>query len=138
METCQNCSRVIGKLETPFVFQNSIVCRKCHELLTETECEPQPAAARKTKPFAARFYNVLLLMFIICTIVGVAASLIAAANDTESAEIVIAGALTLLWVAVPVLFIILVIRFIIWLIRMGTRADEAIENQREIISRISK
>ncbi|HEX8324341.1 MAG TPA: hypothetical protein VF595_10555 [Tepidisphaeraceae bacterium] len=35
MEKCANCDRVIGKLETPFIFDEDTVCQQCHHVLTE-------------------------------------------------------------------------------------------------------
>ena len=32
-EVCQNCSRIIGNLETRFLFNKQIVCNKCDEVL---------------------------------------------------------------------------------------------------------
>lgn len=37
-ETCANCGRVIGKLESPFLWRESIVCQECHGRLSL----PQP------------------------------------------------------------------------------------------------
>ncbi len=36
-EECQNCGRVIGKLETPNVWNENIVCKACHKQLVDTE-----------------------------------------------------------------------------------------------------
>ena len=33
MEKCSNCSRLIGNLETPYVYQNNVVCSKCSDIL---------------------------------------------------------------------------------------------------------
>jgi hypothetical protein len=32
-ETCANCGRTIGRLETPHVWQNAIVCAQCRKML---------------------------------------------------------------------------------------------------------
>jgi hypothetical protein len=34
MDKCANCERVIGKLETPCVFSENVVCATCHGFLT--------------------------------------------------------------------------------------------------------
>ncbi|HVS73146.1 MAG TPA: hypothetical protein VHQ47_17960 [Phycisphaerae bacterium] len=39
-ETCENCGRTIGKLETPRVWQEHIVCGTCHRHLTGTAVVP--------------------------------------------------------------------------------------------------
>jgi hypothetical protein len=33
MEVCQNCGQNIGKMETPFVFAENVVCVTCYEKL---------------------------------------------------------------------------------------------------------
>jgi ribosome-binding protein aMBF1 (putative translation factor) len=33
-ETCQNCGRIIGKLEQAYIYQNHIVCNQCYSTLT--------------------------------------------------------------------------------------------------------
>jgi hypothetical protein len=33
LERCENCERIIGRLETPWVFDGHIVCRECHDVL---------------------------------------------------------------------------------------------------------
>ena len=37
-ETCENCGRTIGKLETPHVWKENIVCRDCNSKLREIAC----------------------------------------------------------------------------------------------------
>ena len=34
LETCENCRRVIGRLETPQVYADHIVCAECYARLT--------------------------------------------------------------------------------------------------------
>ena len=34
VEKCGNCERVIGKLETPFVFKEHVVCPECYTRLS--------------------------------------------------------------------------------------------------------
>ncbi len=49
-ETCENCGRTIGKLETPWLYDDNVVCRECWERLQEETAEPTkvapPAPAR--------------------------------------------------------------------------------------------
>ena len=33
LEVCENCGRQIGKLETPMVWKERVVCGKCHKVL---------------------------------------------------------------------------------------------------------
>ena len=33
MDQCENCERRIGKLETPYIFKDKVVCGQCHKLL---------------------------------------------------------------------------------------------------------
>ena len=35
-ETCANCGRKIGRLETPHVWKENIVCAQCHRVLETT------------------------------------------------------------------------------------------------------
>jgi hypothetical protein len=37
---CQNCDTIIGKLETPHVFQGAVVCAPCHQRLSSTAPVP--------------------------------------------------------------------------------------------------
>jgi hypothetical protein len=42
-ETCENCGRLIGKLETPWLHGEHVVCTECWQRLkTETGVEPRP------------------------------------------------------------------------------------------------
>ena len=54
-ETCENCNRTIGKLETAMVFKSSgvihIVCPQCHAMLTAPAAGPA-APAPATAPAA--------------------------------------------------------------------------------------
>lgn len=44
-ETCDNCGRVIGKLETPYVHGEHVVCADCYQRL-----HPQPQAVAYATP----------------------------------------------------------------------------------------
>lgn len=49
-ETCENCGRVIGRLERPYVWrETSTVCRECHGRLSATEA-PSALASKPTPP----------------------------------------------------------------------------------------
>ncbi len=68
VENCYNCGRIIGRLETPMVFQPSanrwhIVCKECHQRLTPatppqelSPGQPSPAAT----PAVADLYGNLV------------------------------------------------------------------------------
>ncbi len=52
-ETCANCGRMIGKLETPMVWQESVVCGACFEVLAASArkaSQPAPDGAQKREP----------------------------------------------------------------------------------------
>jgi hypothetical protein len=36
LEKCENCNRTIGKLEDPYLWQNSTVCEQCYTLLNKS------------------------------------------------------------------------------------------------------
>ncbi|MCX5682383.1 MAG: hypothetical protein NT049_01690 [Planctomycetota bacterium] len=36
-ETCANCARVIGKLETPHVWKGAVICATCRKVLEQSE-----------------------------------------------------------------------------------------------------
>lgn|GEM_PF-5105768 len=44
METCANCDRTIGKLETPFLWQDEIVCQDCHARLQRQSSSARPTS----------------------------------------------------------------------------------------------
>ena len=55
METCENCGTVIGKLEVPHLFNDSVVCKSCHARLTAATVRlqyetPEGATASQTGP----------------------------------------------------------------------------------------
>ena len=52
METCANCGRTIGNLETPAVWNGSVVCADCHGILERQNKTAQPAAATQPNPHA--------------------------------------------------------------------------------------
>ena len=47
MERCSNCERVIGKLETAFLWQNNVVvCKECHSRLSDGTLGRAPRQSR--------------------------------------------------------------------------------------------
>jgi hypothetical protein len=41
LETCENCERIIGKLEQAYVYNNKVICKECNALLCiKTNNEP--------------------------------------------------------------------------------------------------
>lgn len=51
METCENCGRGIGNLETPFVWEDKAVCKPCHTKLSRANGPPPvPASAQPPRP----------------------------------------------------------------------------------------
>lgn len=53
MDKCANCSRDIGNLETPMVFNDAIVCAECHSRLSTHNRTTEPrAAGRRVKVYA--------------------------------------------------------------------------------------
>ena len=54
METCANCQRTIGKLETPELWEESVVCHACHELLAKAApATPTPVPENVSEPWPA-------------------------------------------------------------------------------------
>ena len=53
IEACVKCGRTIGQSETPFVYQQLVVCRDCHEWLTISSAEPQTEARHRDLPPSA-------------------------------------------------------------------------------------
>ncbi len=51
MEKCENCGRVIGKLETPYVWTGNIVCAECHQRLSGIARTAAPATSGAASPF---------------------------------------------------------------------------------------
>jgi hypothetical protein len=45
IETCANCGEQIGKLETPFLWDESIVCGRCHQKLSLQFPSPEPISS---------------------------------------------------------------------------------------------
>src|SRR5436190_4864289 len=46
MERCANCDREIGKLETPFLWLERVVCRHCHAVLSSPSLAPLEGPTR--------------------------------------------------------------------------------------------
>src|SRR5438270_2514435 len=45
VEKCENCGRVIGKLEQPYVWRKHVVCAQCHAHLGRAAPRAAPVAA---------------------------------------------------------------------------------------------
>jgi len=45
VEECANCGRPIGRLETPHIFKNQVVCAACNERLSNPPPVPRAAVA---------------------------------------------------------------------------------------------
>ena len=50
LEHCGNCERVIGHMETPHVYNGTVVCAHCHEILSAKEQNAMPAAEVEQGP----------------------------------------------------------------------------------------
>ncbi|MGE5608331.1 MAG: hypothetical protein ACM359_03675 [Bacillota bacterium] len=50
LETCANCFRTIGRLETPFIWQGQIVCSACHTHLSQAAATPPPDVLPYARP----------------------------------------------------------------------------------------
>ena len=74
-EVCENCGRVIGKLEQAFLYKDHIVCKQCNQYLCD---EPQKisSAPAKDKPsnvvrvIGVLSIAVIIVIFLIIFIVG--------------------------------------------------------------------
>jgi hypothetical protein len=42
MELCANCGEKIGKLETPFLWRDNVVCRRCYDRVRDDLATPPP------------------------------------------------------------------------------------------------
>ena len=49
LETCENCKRIIGKLEQAFVHEGYVVCKECYEKLKNRQQIPQLHVKNNTK-----------------------------------------------------------------------------------------
>jgi hypothetical protein len=52
-ETCANCERIIGKLETPHLWKEHVVCAQCHAVLSSTPAETAPYPEACAMPTSA-------------------------------------------------------------------------------------
>jgi len=46
MESCRNCETKIGKLETGYIWNDTIVCKDCHSRLEGSSSRPKPVLGR--------------------------------------------------------------------------------------------
>jgi hypothetical protein len=66
LETCANCGRTIGNLETPHLHQEHVVCPECYARLAV----PAASAASKQRAVPHKKINGLLIAVIVATIAG--------------------------------------------------------------------
>lgn len=77
-ETCENCGRKIGKLETPRLFQERVVCHQCWNLLQAQRpvdlnyATPSPANA--TNPRRAAQIGFLVACIVMATLFIISSS----------------------------------------------------------------
>lgn len=50
LEQCANCRREIGNLETPRIFNDYVVCRECHDRLSDVRVTFIPSVTRQPAP----------------------------------------------------------------------------------------
>jgi len=51
LEQCANCDAIIGRLETPFIWRDEIVCAACHRKLSDaTASKPPPLKPEELGP----------------------------------------------------------------------------------------
>lgn len=75
IETCANCGRVIGKLETPMVWQENVVCPECFGRLSGMRTIPPiPDAVAPLREKPRRSENVVFftVLFWVASIIIVA------------------------------------------------------------------
>jgi hypothetical protein len=44
-ETCADCGEIVGRLETPYVWKNEVVCQACYARLSRPADRPAPSSA---------------------------------------------------------------------------------------------
>lgn len=49
-EVCANCGRMIGKLETPYVWREKVVCEPCHKVLASGQSSPMIPSSDSATP----------------------------------------------------------------------------------------
>src|SRR5665213_3356010 len=86
--TCGTCGRVIGKLESPFVWKEAVVCHECHGILERQQTpiakpiidyanppQPIPKPRYEAVPIPERFADNLVAPRWICLIGSVACTI---------------------------------------------------------------
>lgn len=54
MTTCENCGTTIGKLETPCVYDDRVVCSACHKRLVVNQQPPNPPGQPNRVPASTK------------------------------------------------------------------------------------
>lgn len=54
MEQCANCGKIIGKLETPHVFNGAVVCAACSTVLNQQKVPPPIGSPGVPNPAAEK------------------------------------------------------------------------------------
>lgn len=112
MERCANCERQIGNLETPYLWQERVVCAECHSRLSPAKVMPplrsiaqaRAEAEAKVPPLSEYIARdrrdksgaMAMTMFRIVLFV------LAIATSFSSQTIVVAAVLWLAWIIVGV------------------------------------
>ena len=71
-ELCSNCGRQIGKLETPHLWLDQVVCAECHERIEKSQVQPQTTskAIPLTQPSSSVVTKTKGLLSRVCIIIG--------------------------------------------------------------------
>jgi len=106
METCDNCNRTIGRLETGYLWRESVVCKACHDLLHDAAHKQyaQISASTSThggKRFASVRYMVWGIVVLLVALIGLAAADVEIGPAGFVLVILISVALSVLVLAMP-------------------------------------
>jgi hypothetical protein len=63
MESCEVCGRQIGKLETPHLYKDRVVCRECHGGLSQSPNVPHAGVQRKSAQLPKPVAILCVLLF---------------------------------------------------------------------------
>lgn len=90
-ETCANCGAAIGKLETPYVFQDQTVCGACHARLNPTLNYAAGGTATLERPRVqvieqtAKTWKFLMLIGALVSVGGFATLMVGLIHSTSTA-----------------------------------------------------